>query len=454
MADYYDQWSEEQLQQWYRAHGPEVARKPVFRSQQVKVTDPITKLPEYKTEQTQVGEEITARDGTTIELKRNAKSGQPGQPDYDLIAHEEPAAKLPPPRTAEQTRIDVASAAKTEYDNARSVQENNERSWNQNNTAEGGSGRPETHLERAEREAKLREEARRDEAAARDREASARATAAQEASNREATATREQRARDEAAQRGLTQQEIDIRNRAENRQANQPTFLSQADAKSPNITRYNPQTGQIESQANPNYDAIKAAAEEKRAEMATLIEQRRITLQEAQQQYTQWFDGNVKTPLLLAQEARSRAEEQRQALDAEERRNQFAADFGLRKATLGESASARAVQAEQSLLPYRAGPTESAEMSSAINSLAAGGKVAGPDAGAGVHFTPGAFEFDAPDFAGIAKQAAKQVLSGLTDYRPSDEKYQRADYTNVPGVNLAGAPTLPGYSYPAPAPTP
>lgn len=447
----YTEWTEEQWQQWYRTHGPEVARKPVYRSTQVMVKDSITNLPEWKTEQTQVGEEITARDGTTIQLVRSAKSGQPGQPDYEIIAHEDPTAKLPAPRTAEQTRIDVASATKTEAETTRQQTLDAERQWNQDKAADPrASGLPETHLERAEREAKEREEKRRDEAALRDKEASARTTAAQEAANREAVATREQRARDEAAQRGLTQQEIDIRNRAENRQANQPTFLSQADAKTPNITRYNPQTGQIENFVNPNYDSIKAAAEEKRAEMATLIAQRQISLQEGQQQYKQWFDSNVQTPLLLAQEARSRAEEQRQALDAEERRNQFAADFGLRKATLGESASARAVQAEQSLLPYRAGPTESAEMSAAINSLGAGGKIAGPDAGAGIHFTPGAFEFDAPDFAGIAKQAAKQVLSGLTDYRPSEEKYQRADYSNVPSVNTSGAPMVPAYTYPTP----
>lgn len=452
--------NERELQLWLRSHGD-------YAGQKENLITVGGGLDEYKNPipSKRVVESITyeANDGATITVKPRPADPEgtmgPSLAETDAIyikSGETPPDKtrLPAQRTPEQVRADVATATKTEYDNAEELRKNNERSWNQNpaNRGAGGSGLPETHLEKAERIAREREAQRRDDAEQRAQESSDRATAAQEAANKARDADRAQAAADAAANRGLTQQEIDIRRGTAEREANKPTFLSQADAKTPNITRYDPQTGKIESIANPNYDSIKALAEEKRAEMATLIAQRQISLQEGQQQYKQWFDSNVQTPLLLAQEARSRAEEQRQALDAEERRNQFAADFGLRKATLGESASARAVQAEQSLLPYRAGPTESAEMSAAINSLGAGGKIAGPDAGAGVHFTPGAFEFDAPDFASIAAKAAKQVLSGLTDYRPSDEKYQRADYSTVPAVNTSGAPTIPSYTYPTPTP--
>lgn len=450
----YAQWTEEQLQAWYRQHGPERAREPVFKSQSVQAGVDAAGDPVYRTEQVQVGEKITAQDGETIELTRHPESGRPGKPDYEIIAHAAPPPKPGSERTPEQVRNDTAVATKNEYDNAEEVRKNNERSWNQDHKDQGGSGLPETHLERAEREAKLREEQRRQAAADRDREASDRATQAQIDSNRQKDLDRQQQAQEGAANRGLTQQQIDIQRQNAEREAKKPTFLSQADNKTPSIARYNPETGQIEYSENPNYDAVKAAAEEKRAEIASLIAQRQITLQEAQAQYTQWFDTNVKTPLLLAQEARSKAEEQRAALDAEERRKQFAADFGLKKATLGESASQRAVNAEISLLPYRAGPTESAEMSSAINSLGAGGKINGPDASAGIHFTPGAFEFNAPDFAGIAKKAAHAVLSGLTDYRPSSESYQTADYSGVPAVNTSGAPAMPSYSLPEPTVTP
>lgn len=452
----YAQWTEQQLQDWYRQHGPERAREPIYKSQRIETKDDITGLSEYKTESVQIGEKITAQDGETIELTRHPESGQPGKPDYEIIAHAAPPPKEQ--RTPEQVRNDAAVATKNEYDNADEVRKNNERSWNRDHKAEGGSGLPETHLERADREAKARAEERAVADQKRQDDALAERVQAQKDQTEEARLTREQRAQDEAANRGLTQQQIDISRANADREAKKPTFLSQADNKTPSIARYNPETGQIEYSVNPNYDAVKAAAEEKRAEMASLIAQRQITLQEAQAQYTQWFDTNVKTPLLLAQEARSKAEEQRTALDAEERRKQFAADFGLKKATLGESASSRAVNAEISLLPYRAGPTESAEMSSAINSLGAGGKIDGPDASAGIHFTPGAFEFKKPDFASIAKQAAKAVLSGLTDYRPSDEKYSTADYSGVPAVNTSGAPAMPGavpaYTLPEPTVTP
>jgi hypothetical protein len=111
---------------------------------------------------------------------------------------------------------------------------------------------------------------------------------------------------------------------------------------------------------------------------------------------------------------------------------------------LGQQAAATAIQAEESLLPYRAGPNEAAHMSDAINGLAAGGTPGGPSAGAGVHFSGDDFQFNAPDFAAIAKKATHAVLSGLTDYRPSGQQYQTADYSSVPQVNLSG---MPSYSY-------
>lgn len=452
--------NEAELQSWLRSHLGYAGVKQNMRT--VPETEDIRG---HKTPASQVLDSTTyeAVDGATITVKNRAAPppGTMGPSLAETDAIYEKVGETPPDktrtaavRTPDQARSDAAAATKTEYDNTEEVRKNNERSWNQNNVSEGGSGRPETHQERAEREAKEREEQRRNEAAKRDQDAADRAVKAEQDRVEEARLDRQQRATEGAATRGLTQQQIDIQRQTAEREAKKPTFLSQADSKTPSIARFNPETGQIEYSVNPNYDAVKAAAEEKRAEISSLIAQRQITLQEAQAQYTQWFDTNVKTPLLLAQEARSKAEEQRAALDAEERRKQFAADFGLKKATLGESASQRAVNAEISLLPYRAGPTESAEMSSAINSLGAGGKMDGPDASAGVHFTPGAFEFNAPDFAGIAKKAAHAVLSGLTDYRPSSQSYQTADYSGVPAVNTSGAPAMPSYTLPEPTVTP
>lgn len=278
----------------------------------------------------------------------------------------------------------------------------------------------ETNAEKREREYKERTEARQ-------QSQEARATSAQEASNRQAE-----------ARLGLEREKWDV-------EKSEPKFLSQAGTENPYVVRYNPQSGLMEQIANPNYDKVKVEGERMRQLLATQIQARSVTLDEAKQRYSQWFDSNVKTPLMLAQEARDKAAEQRAALDAEERRRQFAANFGLQKAELGQRAGAAAMSAEQSLLPYRAGPTEAAEMSSAINSLAAGGSMAN-NASAGINFTPGAFQFDAPDFKKIAKQAASQALSGLSDYRPAEGTYQTADYSGVPQVNTGGAPDIPaGY---------
>jgi hypothetical protein len=398
---------------------------------------------------------ITGTDGATITLRRHVPpigEGQFGPEDpttYEQVGYTPPKEK-PGQRTPEQTRIDVATATKEEQANALAQREQDERDWNQTHVADGGSGLPETHLERSVRVAKERDQQRQQQQLEIQQAAEARQTAAQEAQVRESAATRAEQAREHDITAGLTQQQITETARHNQAAENKPEFLP-ANTNAPYNVRYNPATGQTENIANPNYDAIKAAAEEKRAEIATQIASRNMDLEEAKAAYSQWFDTNVKTPMMMAQEQRARAEERRQALDAEERRRQFAADFGLRKATLGQQAASTAIQAEESLLPYRAGPNEAADMSSAITGLAAGGIVGGPSAAAGVHFQPSDFEFNAPNFKKIAADATKAVLSHLTDYRPSDQAFDVADYSGIPGVNLSGAPAMPGvggYSYP------
>lgn len=444
--------NEKELQQWFNAHGPEVGRKNNYGTKKI-----------YNKNAEVIGEErvivsttIEAQDGATITLTRLAPegTGDPGEgaegprfAEYSVEATTPPdKTRQPPQRTPEQQRSEIAAAQMAEEKWNREVQDNNERSWNM--TAPGGSGKNETHAERAEREQKERLESDR-------REAKERQDAIDRQRAENDRLDREQRAADAEANRNLTQQQIDIQRGREEREANKPQFLSQADTKSEYIVRYNPATGQMDQVRNPNYDAVQVEAERKRAELELQIRQRQIGLEEAKAQYSQWFDTNVKTPLMLAQEARAQAEEKRQALEAEERRRQFASDFKLRKAQLGETAAGRATQAEISLLPYRTGPTGAAEMSSAINSLAAGGKIDGPDASAGVNFTPGGFQFSAPDFRSIARRAAQDALKGVTDYRPSDEGFPTGDYSGVPQVNLTGAPAMPAmpaYSLPAPSP--
>jgi hypothetical protein len=395
--------------------------------------------------------------------------------DWEVIQDEPPKPNTATPRTPEQTTADKAVAAQQQIKERQMSEEEREQKWNQVNgpgktapapdspdypywTGGGGSGFSETHAQRAEREQKAAQAAEDD----RRLQQQAEETRNQnQTGNRLAQARidsdekdRAAREREGAAGRALTAAQIGETARHNQSEETKPNFLSDASANNQFVVRYDPKSGQMVQEANPNYDAVKAAAEERRKELSLQIQSGQLDLEGAKQMYTQWFDTNVRAPLMLSEEARSKAAEQRAALDAEERRRQFAADFGLRKASLGEQASGRAVNAEISTLPYRSGPTWGEDISSAINSLGGGGKVSGPDAGAGIHFSDSSFAFDKPDFDAIAKRAAHQVLSGLTDYRPSDQQYATADYSGVPQVNLSNMPTYQYTPVALPPPSP
>lgn len=368
---------------------------------------------------------------------------------------ENPRPSPPQQRTPEEITRDQQVVAEGQRKAADADREEKERQYNASHPDSKGRAFAETHGERAARE--LREQA--DERAQEARDQSERAerrqaeTAARQAET--AAGALEVSRAAEARQAGsaavsseVSRGNLEIARSAEaraQRAANKPDFLSQANESNPYLIRYNPESGMVESMNNPNFDSVKQESERIRSMLAVQIQAKNATLDEAKQQYQQWYDMNIKVPFLQAQEQRDRAAEQRAALDAEERRRQFAANFGLQKAELGQRAGAAAMQAEQSLLPYRAGPTEAAEMSSAINSLGAGGSMS-TNAAAGIHFTPGAFEFDAPDFKGIAKRAAADAIKGISSYKPSGESYSTADYSSVPAVNAGGAPAVPsGY---------
>lgn len=464
--------NDQELAIWLRLHGGEAGRK--NNERQVQARDEYGRA---------VGEArtvidsttIEAADGATVTLRRRSPSaaqaaGEYGPHDEQSLGYER-VAETPPDknkanqRTPEQTAADKAVAAQQQIKERQMSEEEREQKWNQVNgpgktapppdspdypywTGGGGSGFSETHAQRAEREQKAAQAAEDDrrqqaifEETRRQNQTGNQLAQSRITSDEQDRALRE---REGAATRALTGRQLELQAARDEREANKPNFLSDANANNQFVVRYDPASGQMVSQANPNYDAVKVAAEERRKEIALQIQSGQLDLEGAKQMYTQWFDTNVKAPLMLSQEARAKAEEQRQALEAEERRRQFAADFGLRKASLGEQASGRAVHAEIATLPYRSGPTWGADISSAINSLAAGGKVGGPDAGAGIHFSDSSFAFDKPDFDAIAKRAAHQVLSGLTDYRPSDQQFATADYSGVPQVNLSG---MPAYQY-------
>ena len=443
--------TERDLAQWLQLHGGERGREPYYESRAGvdEYGDPTTPTRQ------RVGVKIVARDGATLVVGRNeAVTGLygPDQPEYIVHAKMDAEPDKETKRTPEQIRSDAALAQEREFKNTQEIRENNERSWNQNNVAEGGSGRPETHAERAEREAKERQEERAQAQLEMQRETARRQAEADAQRNIENAADRAERARQANQSTEVQREQLEETRRANQARENKPEFLSQADTKSRQLVTYIPGQG-IVTVDNPNFDAVKAEAEERRAELASQVQLGQLKLEEAKQQYTQWFDTNVRVPLMQSQEARARAEERRQALEAEERRRQFAANYKLQKAQLGETAAQRATQAEISLLPYRSGPTWGEDISSAINSLAQGGSL-DKNASAGIHFSDSSFAFDRPDFDRIAKDAAKAALSGLTDYRPSSQQFETGDYSGVPAVNTSGMPSysFAGVSLPAPSP--
>lgn len=383
---------------------------------------------------------ITAMDGATVTIRRIVPEGAgsttlgpieaPVRPEFDVVERNE-KSDGPAPRTSTQQAADEEDLTTKKNKNAQEAREEAEREYNFQNPRPGQPrAYRETNAERAKREYDELQQHRQEEQDKRDAE------------TRRLAAENQTKANEIAAGNLQTSQgHLAIAQAAENRAANKPDFLSTADAKNPNIVRYNPTSGVVETMANPNYDKAKEESAEMRANLALQIQSGQLKLEEAKQQYTQWFDANVKTPLALAQEARDKAAEQRAALDAEERRRQFASTFSLQKGELGQRAGAAAMQAEESLLPYRAGPNEAAHMADAVNGLAAGGSMS-TNAGAGIHFEGGDFQFDAPDFRSIAKQAAKDALKGISSYIPSDQSYSTADYSGVPQVNTGGAPSF------------
>lgn len=459
----------EDLAAWLRAHKGERGRKPFEQSIRVETGKDEVGDPEYGYRRQQIGVTITANDGATISLQRNPEQG-PGLPEY--ISHErmdpeDPSLK-PSTRTPAQSRSDEAAATAAEQKNTEEAQLRTEKEYNARTPDEFGVTAYETNADRATRvsaervkrrqeqeviDARAREEADRVRRAKLDQDTLESQAAGRALTASEGAAGRAATHQEGEANRALTQAQIDETRKQHEYERNKPNFLSDANANNSQIVQYDPASNSITSVANPNYDAVKAAAEEKRKELASQIAAGQLRLEEAKQQYTQWFDTNVRVPIMQSQEARARAEEKRAALEAEERRKQFAANFGLQKAQLGQQAGQAAVQNEISLLPYRSGPTWGADFSDAVNGLAGGGSM-GANAASGIHFSDSSFAFNRPDFKSIAKSAAKAALSGLTDYRPAEGNFETGDYSQVPAINTSGMPAYTGISSSLPAPSP
>jgi hypothetical protein len=440
-----DQMSRSEVLKWLDAHGGQKSGKDGYRVDYVTVRNPdysATNPAKSDLPQTIQVRKVTwtAADGQTLtvvdsvperaapDLPNTTADYQapqyrgPYSPEATDPVYDNPEFNVKDPNAAPATAPDRTPQA-TAFNEATAARQQSEAQTNFDNY-----GIWETNAQRRERELKEKNEADQD------YERSRRAT------------IDERSAGIQADQNAIARERLEEdRRQAQNRE-NQPQFLSRADPESKNIAVFDPRTGSIVTTPNPNYDRAKVEAQQKKDELTLAIQLRKMSADEATAEYTRWYKSNIELPFMQAQEARARAQENRAALEAEERRRQFAADFGLRKSQFGEQAGQNAVGNELALLPYRAGPQEAEQMSAAINSLAKGGSLAN-DASAGINFTADAFQFNRPDFEGIAKKATARALKGLTNYRPAEGSFATADYGGIntmPDMSTAPSTTPTG----------
>lgn len=399
-------------------------------------------------------ETYVAKNGERLVVRKTNKSTEPRQAGEAAAEDSEgsrpfvrdpiyavDAAGDPTPSTTEAR--DSRSPEKREEDAemARERQWNRDNGPSEDNPYGRGSGLYESHSERAAREMREQQEEDR-------RSANERQVRAQEQANTLAQQREAREAENQAADNALATRRFDWERENADRaaaRADRPQLVGGATDTQRQIATFDPTTGTLTAQSNPLYDEAKVESARKREELATAIQLNQLSAAEATREYSRWFDETVKVPFMQAAEARAQAQEQRAALEAEERRRQFAANFELQKGELGERAAGRATQAEINMLPYRTGPKFGGEMSAAINSLAGGGSLES-NASEGINFSAGSFQFKRPNIEGIAKKAAANAIKGISSYRPLEQSFASGG-GGVPQVNFGSAPQTSGNPY-------
>jgi hypothetical protein len=195
--------------------------------------------------------------------------------------------------------------------------------------------------------------------------------------------------------------------------ANRPTIVATSPTQR-RVTQFNPATNSYEAVANPGFDeaayerqAAKEQAQAERDRLALQIEAGKLTEATAAAQYKRWFDENVTLPIQRAQEARARAAELRAAQEAEDRRQQFAANYEQQRQTTAISAGNQAANAFNSNLQYQVGPKFGEQFAGALNSL---------QGGPPQQFTADAFTFKGPSIEAVARKATAKALAGISPY--------------------------------------
>lgn len=181
-------------------------------------------------------------------------------------------------------------------------------------------------------------------------------------------------------------------------------------------------------------------AQDKRDELAKQVELGKLKATEALDEYNRYIQQTVTIPLQLSAEARSRAAEERQQADFQDRQQQERVAYEQKRQEFALSAGQEAVSNYLKQMPYMVGPSFGGQFANALNTLATGkGKI---------KFSGDAFTYDLPDLDAIARQHVAEALASIS---PAAQAYLDAggmlqpskpvDYpTPVPSADLSGAP--------------
>lgn len=220
---------------------------------------------------------------------------------------------MTPEERAAAVAKDSADTTKATVGAAEAIRIRNESLWNQHDPR--GSGRFETHTERADREAK---------------------------EAKEATAAKNQ------------SRQVDIQDRAQTLDEKKAAYDAAEKAWAAQVAQ------------------TKAKADAVRQHFADQIEAGKLSLDSGMAQWNKWKAENVDIPIQTAQEARAKAQMEVDRNTEERRRAEFGATDEANRAKFGYDAGQDAINTAIKLLPFQVGKGFTANAASAVNNLAQG----------------------------------------------------------------------------------
>lgn len=230
------------------------------------------------------------------------------------------------------------------------------------------------------------------------------------------------------------------RARAEAQRADRPQVIP-SDTASPVITTRNPVTGEITTQPNPAYQGptfadataaynaqvprLQQAARTERDRLLELQRQGAISEADAERQFTQWFAGNVETPLAgyraAAEEAQRKEQRENEALQRAE--NARVEALNRQREQLGLEAGQKAMLQLAEIAPQIRTPQFLSQFGATVERMGQRAGAQSAEAAAalpsGSTFTKDTFSAEqarphVPDFNQFAQQATQRALAQIS----------------------------------------